>query len=54
MLQADATVGEATAQFDRTNADFLPVMRDGHFVGMISKASLLENYRWHLDNIDIF
>lgn len=54
VLQADATVGEATAQFDRTNADFLPVMRDGHFIGMISKASLLENYRWHLDNIDIF
>ncbi len=53
-LDANDTVGEATAEFDRTHTEFLPVLNNGRFVGMLSKASLLENYRWHLDNIDLF
>lgn len=50
----EATVGEAANEFDRSHADFLPVTHGGRFAGMLSKASLLENYRWHLDNIDMF
>lgn len=48
-LNADDTVTEAVELFDRTSTEKIPVVRDGRFIGMLSRTHLIDNYRRYLN-----
>jgi len=54
ILPDTATVGDAARVFDQTNADVIAVSHLGRFLGILSKAHLLENYRQLLVQHDLF
>lgn len=54
-ISADATLYEATKKFDTLQTWYLPVVEsDGRFLGFISKASLINNYRQFMTEKEIF
>ena len=54
ILPDTATVGDAARVFDQTNADVIAISHNGRFLGILSKAHLLENYRQLLVQHDLF
>ena len=54
VLPDTATVGDAARIFDQTNADVIAISHNGRFLGILSKAHLLENYRQLLVQHDLF
>ncbi len=53
-LPAEAPLAQATRIFDTTNAEFIPVTKDGRFLGVLTRAHLLESHRSLLTRTDLF
>ncbi|MBQ4480787.1 MAG: chloride channel protein [Victivallales bacterium] len=54
VLPDNATVGEAARVFDLSNAEVIAITHNGRFLGFLSKAHLLENYRRLLGYHELF
>lgn len=53
-LPADTTLAEATRVFDTTGADLIPISQDGRFLGILTRAHLLESHRNLLTRQELF
>lgn len=52
-ISYDETMDTIMEKFDRTQEDFLPVLKNNQVIGLLSKASILEAYRTRLKNMII-
>ncbi|MCQ2396298.1 MAG: chloride channel protein [Lentisphaeria bacterium] len=53
-LPSDATLAEATRIFDATGTDFIPITQNNCFLGILTKAHLLENHKALLNLKELF
>ncbi len=53
-LPADATLAEATRVFDATGVDFIPITKNQHFLGILTRANLLDSHRSLLNHQELF
>jgi CIC family chloride channel protein len=52
-INYDETMDTIMEKFDRSQEEFLPVLKNNHVIGLLSKASILEAYRVRLKNMII-
>lgn len=53
-LPAEATLAEATRIFDATGVDFIPITQGERFLGILTKAHLLESHKAFLNLKELF
>ena len=53
-LPYDATLAEATHFFDVTGADFIPVTKNQRYLGILTRANLLDSHRSLLNHQGLF